>query len=267
MVAGGIREATFERNGQVWRSDFGDEVGRTLFTSGGYESKEIRAVLSWLRQNPTDRRTLIDLGANIGTTSVPFAIAGYQVIAVEPVPHTFSMLKFNVDHNAPAGSVVCAQHAVADRDGVVDIWTGFGSGQAELAVSGHEPALRRWGAAGSLIEVSARPLAAILDGLLVTSADIALVWADVQGSESAVIRTGLDLWSAGVPLYLEVDPISLELHGGLGVHLALVASQFTSFIPSDDLVAERFIRRPIETFSTWVAQISADGYSNALLLP
>lgn len=241
----------FERDGVRWMVDTGDEIGRTLFTTGGYETDAIAALLA---RFPTG--TVVDLGANVGTTTIPFAAAGHDVVAVEPVPHTFDMLRTNVERNGHAGRVQCVNAAIADEPGTVMMWTGFGSGQAEVAVDGQEPGMTRWGSKGNTVEVDAMTLAEI------APSDTALVWADVQGSETSVIRTGVDLWASGTPLYLEVDPPSLELHSGLDTFCDAASEHFASFLPRNAMLAGE-TPRPIGDFPRWVKTLSR--YSDALL--
>jgi FkbM family methyltransferase len=255
----------FERNGLRWTVDTGDEIGRELYVTGVYEGVEIAAVLEWLTENDA-KKFLVDLGANVGTTSIPFALAGYDVLAVEPVPATFEMLTTNVRRNGLDGSVQCAQRAISAADGHVRMWTGFGSGQAELTLDGEQPEEDVAGARGDLIEVSSSRLDSVLAAHGVHAQSVGLVWADVQGSETAVIQTGTALWAAGVPLYLEVDPSRLAAHGGLDTFERAVCDHFVSFIPRDELVLGRPAPRPVNVFSAFVRSIAPGSYTDALFI-
>jgi FkbM family methyltransferase len=201
----------------------------------------------------------MDLGANVGTTSIPFAQAGYDVIAVEPVPATFAMLTMNVERNDLGERIRCVQRAITAQPGAVDMWTGFGSGQAEVATAG-TPAMERWGDRGQLITVTGVPVCDI------ANRDVTLVWADVQGSETTVIETGVSLWAEGTLLYLEVDPWSLDQHGGLDRFRRAVHDHFVGFVTRDDLIADR-PERAIGNFDDFVGSIGANTYDDALLIP
>jgi FkbM family methyltransferase len=258
----GAVEVAVRRDGMVWRTDLGDEIGLQLFRSGTYEGEEIAAVLRWLRR---EGRTgvVVDVGANIGTTTVPFARAGFRVIAVEPVPSTHALLVANVAASGHADRVTTVPVAVAEATGEVEMWVGDGSGQSEVVVPGVAPD----GAGGEprTVVVRAAPLGDVLTDHGVEPSDVALVWADVQGSETAVI-TGADaLWPAGVPVWLEVDPGRLHGHGGLDVFLDAVAERFTAFISRDALLAGEG-ERPISGFAAWARSIPDGRYSDALLV-
>ena len=198
---------TFERDGFTWTVDSGDEIGMRLFSEGRHEGEQLDAVVSWLRAaRPSHTfRTIVDVGANVGTTSVRMARAGYKAIAVEPVPAAFKMLVSNVSANGLSDRVTCIQEAVSTDRSRADIWVTRGSGQSELVVPGKRPAFSRWGlrATGS-VEVEGDGLTSILASRDVQCSEIALTWSDTQGNENAVIETGRELWSAGVPLYVEV---------------------------------------------------------------
>jgi len=272
MVASEVRDVSFSTNGCRWRTDLGDDVGRSLWLTGGYQDDAIFALVRWLRHQPGDRSVVMDIGANIGTTTIPFASENFRVLAVEPVPATFAMLEENVVANGFADTVHRVRSAVSEVHGHVAMWSGFGSGQAEVAVDGVTPGMKRWGDCGDLIEVPSFPLIDLVAAQPVDVGDIALVWADVQGSETAVIRTGLDLWACGVPLYLEVDPFSLDMHAGLDAFVAEVTANFTSFVQRDLLVdrAWNMSLRPVSEFGDWVKALASAGpgsYSDALLVP
>jgi FkbM family methyltransferase len=255
----------FERDGLQWQVDSGDEIGRLLYSTGSYEGGEIAAVLQWLE---TSQRSgvVVDVGANVGTTSIPFAVAGYSVVAIEPVPETFAMLTTNVRRNALRQKVVCVRRAIVDGASQAEMWTGFGSGQAEVVVDGKSPALTRFGSTENRIVVPAGRLDETLAALEVDYEGVALVWSDVQGSETSVIRTGSQLWDVGVPLYLEVDPESLDIHGGRDRFVDAVEEHFSAFIPSEQLMT-RSDPQPIERLGDFVAGIRRHSYSDALFLP
>jgi len=255
----------FERDGLRWCADVGSLVAIELYSSGTYEGPAIEAILDWLRARKPSG-TIVDAGANIGTTSIPFALAGYHVIAIEPIPATFAMLVTNVERNGLSDRVTCIQSAVSQHSGEIAMWTGAGSGQSEVAVEGSDPSMTRWAPARELLPVPAGALDELLDEHGVDPTDVALVWADVQGSETDVIRTGAGLWANRVPLYLEVDPTMIELHAGIDGFTAAVRTSFGAFLSRDDLVAARS-EQPIERFGAWLASIRPNEYSDALLIP
>jgi len=61
-------------DGFRWTADTGDEIGESIYVEGRYSHDEISAVLAWLGEG--DKRTIVDVGANVGTTTLPLARAG-----------------------------------------------------------------------------------------------------------------------------------------------------------------------------------------------
>src|SRR6478752_3984009 len=98
VLAGSGVQLTFTTGDLVWTSD-GDEMDD---------------VISWVRTKRTGLTNVVDVGANIGTTAIPFARAGYDVLAIEAVPSTYEMLVANVQRNGVADKVRCVNAAVSE---------------------------------------------------------------------------------------------------------------------------------------------------------
>jgi len=261
-------ELTCDRDGLTWTVDTGDEVGESVYVDGRYSGEEIDAVLAWLGDN--HKSTVVDVGANVGTTTLPFARVGYHVVAIEPVPTTFAMLSRNVEANGLGSTVRCVNRAISAAAGQVDMWVTKGSGLSELEAAGQGPGFSQIGPTFEAMKQRISVESDRLDELLVSEGvkieDIALVWSDTQGSESYVIETGMDLWTAGVPLYCEVDPTLLSLHGGLDSFLGLVEGTFAQFLTRDVLISGGS-PRDIKTFRTFTAELTGFSCSDALLIP
>jgi FkbM family methyltransferase len=263
---------TFERGGFTWTVDAGAEIGRHLFSEGRYEGEELDAVLSWLGVTRPAQSfgTVVDVGANVGTASLRMARAGWNVIAVEPVPTTFEWLVSNVEANGFSDRVVCVQKAISTNGNLVDMWLTKESGLSEVEVPGKRPAFSELGFRPSRsVKAAADGLTSIVESLHVGGSEIALVWSHALGAEGAVIETGRELWSAGVPLFTLVWPPSLAGHGGIDLFVDRVAGSFSTFISRDQLVAlgDSAPARSIDRFADFVAQLDDDARSDALLIP
>lgn len=263
-----------ELGGFVWTTDVADEIGIHLCSTGRYEGEELDALLAWLeRRRPASAfPTIVDVGANIGTTTLPLAQAGYDIVAIEPVPDTYAMLMTNVANNGFANRVRCVQAAISMAGDSVDMWLTDASGQSEVATGADsDPGFTTWGSEKRrLISVPAARLTPILTGYDVELGEVALVWTDAQGSEADVIETGVELWDRGVPMYLEVWPHGLTMRqGGIDRFISLAGRSFAFFVPRDELLAarEHAVGRPIDRFGDFVASIDSRSYSDALLLP
>lgn len=273
LLANESLQLTFERGGFNWTVDNGDEIGESVFVDGRYEGEEIEALLAWLRG--THKSTVVEVGANVGTTTLPLAKAGYYVVAIEPVPTTFAMLTRNVEANGFVGRIRCVNRAISITSGQVDMWVTKGSGLSEVAACNHGPGFSQFGGPFDQfgdsfddmkhrITVDSSPLVELLKLESVEIDDIAVVWSDTQGYESHVIETGSDLWAAGVPLYAEVQPGLLALHGGVDAFVEGVERTFGRFFTRDALISGRS-PQDIKDFRAFIAGLT--GSSDALLIP
>jgi FkbM family methyltransferase len=231
---------TFERDGITWTTDIDSvEICLGLVTKGSYQGHEFSTVLDWVRTHRPGCATIIDVGANIGTTSIPFALAGYSVVAIEAVPSTFELLSTNVKRNELAGQIRCEPVAVSENDTVTMLLAGP-SGVSEPLGTGTPGVTSEGRAVIERVDVPGEGLASILDRLDIDPESIALVWSDTQGGETGVIRTGGDLWRT-VPLYAEFWPDGLDGHGGLDEFVDAAADWFSGYLTVADMTAPRSI--------------------------
>jgi FkbM family methyltransferase len=252
-----------EHDGVRWTIDVGDTIGEELFGDGSFHREEVRAVLNWLGERSG---IVVDAGANIGPTSIEFARSGRDVVAIEPVPSTFELLEKNVIQNHLEGKIRCLQRAISTSTEVT-MWLTSASGQNEVMVAGQQPGFHQFGVTERLpIQVVGAGLAEILEMCDCQPEDVALVWSDTQGCETAVVLTGLPLWAAGVPLWTEVWPNGLELHGGAGAFVGAVEQHFSGFIPRASLLARPAgAPRSTTTFRAWFDRVGNE--TDVLLIP
>ena len=206
-------EIAFRRNGNRWTAFPWDHmISGPLFVHGGFEGREVRAVLDWMgRQGRLDppRDVIIDVGANIGTSTIPFAQGTRcRVLAIEPVPDNFAVLCRNVADNGLASRVTCVQVAIttASHDRVRMILPAGNSGGGEVRRADAEATFANGWAVRGTVDVPTMPLAELLGAHDVAPPRVAFVWSDTQGCEAEVIESGLPLWTAGVPLFVGARP-------------------------------------------------------------
>lgn len=90
--------------------------------SGLAEFAEMGFFLHFLREGDL----FFDLGANIGSYTVLAAKAcGARTLAVEPDPSTLRQLRRNIEANGIEDLVTVKPYALAERNGVVEFWTGW----------------------------------------------------------------------------------------------------------------------------------------------
>ncbi|MBU3718808.1 MAG: FkbM family methyltransferase, partial [Actinobacteria bacterium] len=94
----------------------GDVVGRSSVLDGWYAQDEISALLEFLAANAVDAYSgvCVDVGANVGSHSIPLANVFTRVIAIEPHPETYRLLHLNVER---LNNVIALQLAISDTTG------------------------------------------------------------------------------------------------------------------------------------------------------
>jgi FkbM family methyltransferase len=140
-----------------------------------------------------DRR-MVEVGANIGTTTVQAAKLGATVLAFEPEPWNYRLLRANlavndVDSRVTAVRAGCSS---SDRAGFMEL-SGVNSGDHRVSESGSVP-----------IELVA--LDSYLKEQCIPADSVALLWLDTQGHEPDVLRGARDLLATRPPLVAEFWP-------------------------------------------------------------
>jgi len=171
---------------------------------------------------------MLDIGANIGTTSIPRVVLGdfQHVYAAEPEPRNFACLVHNVVVNDLAGFVLPDRVAIGASDG-----------ELTMRVSGHMGAHRvidrsAGRARPNRAVVPSRSLDSWVDSLAIDLANVAFIKCDVQGWEVRVLEgASRVLQQRHIVWQFEVSPKHLEKAGSsLSEFCAVVRSHFDHFI-------------------------------------
>ncbi len=122
------------------------DCGKKLFWIGGGESKEIALLKRMIK--PSD--FIVDVGANIGDHSVPFAKSAYLgvVVAFEPGEGTFAVLEKNAKI---VGNIKAIHSAVSDRSGKVTFNESVDSGYSSVGQTG-KPIIKSYDVPASTID-------------------------------------------------------------------------------------------------------------------
>ena len=136
-----------------------------------------------------DRKgTFIDIGANVGLTTIPIARnPGVACKAFEPEPRNFEYLRRNIAANCPAADIELFNFALFDRPATLDIElsrSNMGDHRVRLTAS-NQP----WGhGAPTVIKVPGKPLDDVLDPARLQRPLAAKI--STQGAESRIITGG-----------------------------------------------------------------------------
>lgn len=250
------------------------EIGRRVFVTGAYETELFRRTVDVLGRvsglGDLSGRAVLEIGANIGTTSLLFARAANagRVYAYEPVHSNFSLLRSMVAANALEDVIEIRAAAVSDRIGsaVMEL-SPINSGDHRLRVPGAaEPPLFGENTRATIDVALTTVDEEVRSGRLPLS-EMALAWIDVQGHEGGVLAGASTLLDSDIPVVVEYWPYGLRRAGGLGDFERLVARNYNAFLDTGrDTAAPR--PQPA-TAVTELAKRYADpsAYTDLVLIP
>ncbi|MET0606295.1 MAG: FkbM family methyltransferase, partial [Beijerinckiaceae bacterium] len=153
----------------------------------------------------------IDIGANIGLTTIPIARRGnVSCLAAEPDPTNFRNLTANVALNCPHGKVTLHQRAIFDRDDLLDFELCEGNlGDHRIRASAARP-----GALGEDKRKVVQVKATTLDGVVSDAGSPLAVKIDTQGCEPFVFDGGRRTLAKAELIHFEWWPYSTRRLNG-----------------------------------------------------
>ncbi len=198
------------------------------------------------------RGTFVDVGANIGTSTITALLEhGFRdALACEPAPGNYRLLRLNAMLNGLDDRVRTVPAAVSDREGPLhlSLHRANSGGNAVVATGTKKPP--RW---DSTIAVEGTTLDALVKSGVLVAEDVGLVWIDVQGHEGHVLQGASSLVERGVPIVLEFHPGMLSRAGGLHGLEEAVAAHYEQVIDLRCVSRERLDKRP----SSAIEELSA----------
>lgn len=217
------RHVSVEIDGLTYVVEADDEgVARNIFTRS--TRPEFVVLLRALRViSPADGRCFVDVGANIGTTTIP-AVARHgfgSAVACEPSPRSAALLRAN-----------CALNGVADRVRVVEAAVSDAPGTIEFDVSGAAPGRHKVAGpqATETITVPTVSLDALAADGTLDPADVGLLWIDAQGHEPQVLDGASQLLERSVPAVVAVRRRKLARTGTTDTFAELLERHYDTFV-------------------------------------
>ena len=171
-----------------------DHIGLTINMFGRYENSTLLLVEKYLREHiqPASDSIALDIGANIGNHSISFSAFVDQVLAFEPNPLVFEILKLNVRNNSH--NVTPLNFALSDRQGEADLIVSNGNLGGSRIRAADEKSENK--------DASITITTTTLDGLDMGTKNIVLIKLDVEGHELEVLRGGEELLTTCTPIIL-----------------------------------------------------------------
>jgi FkbM family methyltransferase len=147
----------------------------------------------------------VDVGANIGTTTVPAitSIGFGAAVAFEPAPQNLRILRANLALNDLTEKVTTIQGAVGAKDSTMTLWLGDEN-------HGDHRLWHRNDLHLQTMSQSVEVKVGTLDGLLHGRRNIGLIWIDTQGFEGFVLAGGPIIRKSGVAFVTEFWPDGMK---------------------------------------------------------
>ena len=249
-------------------------IGREVFLTGGFDAaciEHIFALLARLGFQNFQGKYFLDIGANIGTTSIPVVsergFAGG--FAVEPEPANFRLLRENIAANGLGETIQCIHAALSDC---------IGEAEMELCpvnLGDHRLRPRDPTMQDGIYREQQRALvtvptttfdALVASGTLQLKA-LGTVWIDTQGHEGQILKGAQTLLRSDVPVVAEFWPYALARAGGLDLFFQIAQSHYTTFL---DVRATREFSRnalqPIENLTALAERYPGPAMTDLILL-
>jgi FkbM family methyltransferase len=247
------------------------EISRIVFIYGMYDRPLMHAAFTALSGlgGPAgfEGRLLLDVGANIGTTTLTacaqFGAGGS--VAFEPEPTNLRFLEMNLRANDLTERVRVHPAAVSDRGGAAVLErSAYNAGDHRVRSGIADP-----GADGA-IEVDAVAIDELVARDELDPADVGAVWLDVQGHEGHALAGATRLLEAGVPVVVEYWPHGLRESGGLDAFGDAVAAHYRELVdlgrPQDGPASLRPI--PVSSLAGLAARYAdPEDHTDLLLVP
>ena len=168
-------------------------IGKVLLRDGARE----REFMGLLKKAVSPDDVCLDVGANIGYTTLAMCARARKVIAVEPDPHNFRILKKNITRNNYGPITAMEQIGLSDHDGVTDFW---------LASKPNLNSFAKTRFSRRKISIKTKTLSSLAREY---GEQISFIKMDIEGAEVQVLRAACDYFrktSHRVIILLEVHP-------------------------------------------------------------
>ena len=182
--------------------DPSDLVGKTVLDKGNFDRLRTN-IVSRRASELTGRRTVLEVGANIGTQTIYFLKSGLfdKVICLEPDPKNARALETNLLINRLEDQVVLLQVAAGAAPDTLRLKQEEGNSGAATLRADKLPEKRI-----TEIEVPVITLDSLIaDGTLDCSG-VGLLWVDTEGYEEEIFAGASVLLSHKIPLAFELSP-------------------------------------------------------------
>ena len=211
-------------------------IAQSLFFQGAWEDTETLRVADEVVRTVTSpsqkKKVFVDVGANVGTTSISAVGSGMfdTAIAIEPDPSNGVFLRQSILASGLEGRIAPFNVALSDRtfEAILERSpVNFGDCRIRLDEdSGGTNAMDE--ASWKTVTVPCTTFDQLVARGVIHLNDVGMVWMDTQGHEGHILRGAQSLLTSDIPVVIEFWPYGLERAGGLASLIELIASHYSS---------------------------------------
>jgi FkbM family methyltransferase len=230
-------------------------IGRSLFAKRGRGemqvlTRAVNTVEALYGSDAVEGTSFIDVGANIGTTTVPALLHhGFShALAIEPEDDNFVTLRANAVLNGLDKRIVTVRKAVSNQTGTAELVVKHGQGGKHWIATGSDKKARVR-VEDEIVCVETVTLDQLATEELFDPDRTGLLWIDAQAHEGHIIEGAGCLTSRGVPIVLEWDPQALDRVGDRGKLQEVAARNYSHFTNMRSDAADdgpKFWLRPVD---------------------
>ena len=229
-------------------------IGRDLYAHGHFDFDKFVRVIDLLGGKVD---LLIDVGANIGTISIPAVNRGLaaRAIAIEPDPRNCRLLRANIALNGLDQRMTVHEAALGAEEGTLELELAednFGDHRIKVSSDG--------GIYNEDRRASVTVKGTTLDAVC-PSGEGALIWIDTQGYEGFVLEGGGRLLAGQPPLALEFWPYGMSRAGSYD-RLKAAIGHYGGFVD----LARPGQRRPISDLGALWQEVGVTGEHTDILV-
>jgi FkbM family methyltransferase len=210
-------------------------IARSLFAKQGRGElavlgRAVAALEGLLGPDAVRHRAFVDVGANIGTTTIPAVLAhGFgSAVAIEPEPENLRVLRLNTLLNDLEDRItvlpVAASNSIGESELVVNRTRG---GKHWIATDPSK--LRRTRPHTAILKVETVTLDHLVETGVIDAQGTGLLWMDAEAHEGHILEGASSLLARGTPLVLEWNPVILDRVGDRDKLQRAVAENYTHF--------------------------------------
>lgn len=229
-------------------------IGRSLFAKQARGEflvlgRAVVAVEGLLGPNAIAHRTFLDVGANIGTTTIPAVLShGFDfAVAIEPEPENVRVLRLNLLMNDLEERVKVLPVAASNEVGRSDLVVNRERGGKHWIATDPSKVRRKSSAEGTILTVETITLDHLSETGVIEPEDAGLIWIDAEAHEGHILQGASRFLARGTPLVLEWNPVILDRKGDRGKLQEAIAENYTHFAGMHRNPNPRQVSFPLQT--------------------